>query len=46
MSYLNLFANLSIQGEIPPEFLCNFKLNKGRIKQFFAVASKALLNMQ
>ena len=45
ISYLNLYTNLSIQGEIPPEFLRNFKFNKGRIKHFFALASKALLAM-
>ena len=45
ISYVNLFSSLSIQGEIPPEFLRNHKLNKGGIKYFFNKASKAILAM-
>ena len=45
ISYVNLFSSLSIQGEIPPEFLRNYKLNRGGIKRFFNVASKAILAM-
>ena len=45
ISYVNLFSSLSIQGEIPPEFLRNHKLNRGGIKRFFNIASKALLAM-
>ena len=45
IAYVNLFSSLSIQGEIPPEFLRNYKLNRGGIKRFFTVASKAVLAM-
>ena len=42
MTYINFYANLSIQGEIPPEFLRNFKLNRLGIKRFFNVMNKQL----
>ena len=45
ISYVILFSSLSIQGEIPPEFLRNYKLNRGGIKRFFNVASKVILAM-
>ena len=45
ISYVNLFSSLSIQGKIPPEFLRNHRLNRGGIKRFFNVASKAILAM-
>ena len=40
--YVNLYASLNIQGEIPPEFLRLHKLNRTGIKRFYAVLSKAL----
>ena len=43
MSYINLYASLNIQGEIPPEFLRNFKLNRSGIKRFFGVFSRSLV---
>ena len=45
MGYVNSFANLSIQGEILPEFLRNYKLNRGCMKRIFQVASKAILSL-
>ena len=45
MGYVNSFANLSIQGEVLPEFFRNHKLNRGGMKRFFQVASKAILSL-
>ena len=36
MGYVNSFANVSIQGEILPEFLRNYKLNNGRYEEIFS----------
>ena len=43
MTYINLYASLNIQGEIPPEFLHNHKLNRSGMKRFFTVFSRALV---
>ena len=44
MVYIHFYANLSIQGEIPPppEFLRNYKLNRLGIKRFYNVMNKHL----
>ena len=42
--YVNLYVALNIQGEIPPEFLRGFHLNRTGIKRFFNVFSKALVH--
>ena len=43
ITYVNLYASLNIQGEIPPEFLRNHKLNRSGIKRFFSVFSRSLV---